>query len=58
MIQDIVYKLLPTVAEGESELSLCILTLCNLMDFPIQVNTIRMGLSIVYYKGSLVEISK
>ena len=32
------------------------LTLCNLMDFPIQINTMRMGLSIVYFKGSSVEI--
>ena len=34
------------------------ITLCILMDFPIQINTIRMGLSIIYFKGSQVEISK
>ena len=27
------------------------------MDFPIQMNTIWMGLSIIYFKGSQVEIS-
>ena len=37
-----------------------ILTSCILMDFPVQinVNTIRMGLSIIYFKGSQVEVSK
>ena len=25
------------------------------MDFPIQINTIRIGLSIIYFKGSQVE---
>ena len=25
------------------------------MDFPIPIHTIRMGLFIIYYKGSLVE---
>ena len=34
------------------------LTLCILMDFPIHIVTISMGLPIVYLKGSLVEISK
>ena len=34
------------------------LTLFILMDFPIQINTIRMELSIIYFKGSHVEISK
>ena len=29
-----------------------------LMDFSIQINTIRMGLSIIYFKGSQVERSK
>ena len=29
------------------------LTLCILMDFPMQIGTIRMGLSIIYFKGSL-----
>ena len=29
-----------------------------LMDFPIQINPTRMGSSIVYFKGSLVKISK
>ena len=28
------------------------LTLGILMDFPIQIHTIRMGLSIIYFKGS------
>ena len=27
------------------------------MDFPIQINTISMGLSIIYFKGSQVEIT-
>ena len=34
------------------------LSLCIPMDFPIQVNKVRMGLSIIYFKGSQVEISK
>ena len=34
------------------------LTLYILMDFPIQASKIRMGLSIIYFKGSQVEISK
>ena len=34
------------------------LTHCILMDFPIQINTTRLGLSIIYVKGSQVEISK
>ena len=29
-----------------------------LMDFPIQIATIRMELSIIYFKGSQVDISK
>ena len=33
------------------------LTLCILMDFPIQINTIRVGLSIICFKGSQVRIS-
>ena len=28
------------------------------MDFPIQINIIRMGLSIMHFKGSRVEICK
>ena len=28
------------------------------MDFPIQINAIRIGLSIIYFKGSWVRISK
>ena len=28
------------------------------MDFPIHIDTISMGMSIVYFKGSLVEFSK
>ena len=27
------------------------LTLCILMDFPIQINTITIGLSIIHFKG-------
>ena len=27
-------------------------TLCILMDFPKQINTIRMGLSIMHFKGT------
>ena len=29
---------------------------CILMDFPIQIKSIRMGLSIVYFKGLQVSI--
>ena len=32
------------------------LTLHILMDFPIHIDTISMGLSIVYFKGSQVEL--
>ena len=35
-----------------------IVTLCNQMNFPIQINTTEMGLSIIYFKGSKDEISK
>ena len=34
------------------------ITICNLMDFPIHIDTISMGLPIVYFKGSQVEFSK
>ena len=34
------------------------LTPCILMDFPIQMNRIGMGVFIVYFKGSQVEMSK
>ena len=34
------------------------LTLCILMDFPIQIDTISLRLPIMYLKGSLVEFSK
>ena len=34
------------------------LTLCVLMDFPIQIDTISMGLPIMYFKGSQIEFSK
>ena len=34
------------------------LTLCILMDFPIQINTIRMRLSIIYFKVPQVESFK
>ena len=34
------------------------LTVCILIDFPLQINTIRMGLSIIYLKGSQVESFK
>ena len=34
------------------------LTLNILMDFPIQVDTINMGLPIVYFKGLQVYFSK
>ena len=33
------------------------LTLCIVMDFPIQINKIRKGLSIIYYKGLQVKKS-
>ena len=31
---------------------------CILMDFPIPIDTLSMGLPIVYFKGSQVEFSK
>ena len=34
------------------------LTLCILIDFPIPIDTVSMGLSIVHFKGSQVEFSK
>ena len=34
------------------------LTLCILMDSPIQIHLMRMGLSITYLKGSQVGMSK
>ena len=34
------------------------LTLCILMDFPIHIETISMGLSFVYFKRTQVERSK
>ena len=34
------------------------LSLCILMDYPIQIHTMRMGLSITYFKGLQIEISK
>ena len=34
------------------------LDLCILMDFPIQIATIRMGSYIISFKGSQVDISK
>ena len=34
-----------------------ILTLCILIDFFIQINTIKMGLSILYFKGLQVKLS-
>ena len=33
------------------------LTLCLLMEFPIHIDTISMGLPIVYFKGSHVKLS-
>ena len=36
--------------------SLYALTLCMLMDFLIQIKAKRMGLSIIYFKGSQVVI--
>ena len=35
----------------------CTLTLCILMDFPIYIDTMSMGLPILYFKGSQVEIT-
>ena len=31
--------------------AICMLTLCILMDFPMHVDTIRMGLLSMYFKG-------
>ena len=33
------------------------LALCNLMDYPIHIDTISMELSILYFKGLPVKIS-
>ena len=33
-----------------------LLTLCILMDFPICIDTIDMGLYILYFKGSQVDV--
>ena len=33
-------------------------TLCILMDFPIHIDTLGMGLPILYFKGSQVDVSK
>ena len=43
---------------GASEFSMdkVFLTLCLPMDFPIQINTIRMGLFSIYFKGSQIII--
>ena len=38
-------------------LVLTFVTLCTLMDFPIKINAMRMGVSIIYFKGSQVRIS-
>ena len=35
-----------------------VLTLCILMYFTLHINTISMGLPIVYAKGSQIEFSK
>ena len=35
--------------------SLKLLTLCILMNFPIKMNAIRMGLSIIYLRGCRLE---
>ena len=40
-----------------SQTLLYCLTLCILMDFSIQMNAIRMGLPVIYFKGSQIEIS-
>ena len=34
------------------------LTLCIPMDFPIHIDTISMGVPIIYFKGSQVDFSK
>ena len=34
-----------------------ILMLCFLVDFTVHIDTIRIGLAIVYFKGSQVEFS-
>ena len=36
----------------------CSITLCLLMGFPKHDDTISMGLPILYFKGSRVEVSK
>ena len=41
-----------------SELRSRLLTLCVLMDFPIHIKAIRMGLSIMYLKGPQIVISQ
>ena len=43
---------------SQYEMLLNTLIPCSLMDFPIQIDTISMGLPIVYFKGSQVVFSK
>ena len=38
--------------------SICYLTLCILVDFPIHIDTISIGFSILHFKGSQVEVSE
>ena len=46
------------ITHGIEILKFHILTLCILMDLPIHIDTISMGLPIVFFKGSQVEFSK
>ena len=57
MVNEITIKLQPPLYEGKSR-SIFQLTLCILMDFHIQINAIRMRVSIIYFKESQVETSK
>ena len=52
-VLNVIYLIYLTLAVQSIPLSFCFL-----MDFPIQINTIRMGMSIMNFKGSQVEISK
>ena len=46
------------IEEQVGEWGVFFLTLCIQMDFPIHVDTMSMGLSIVYFKGSQLKFSK
>ena len=50
-LPNFIYALLLSISQTN-------LTLCILMDGPIHIDTITLGLPIVYFKGSQVQFSK